>query len=179
VIGSRVIRALEAPLVVRDEFRPLDAIVVLGAPLGPRDQLTPALAERATAAAALYHAGGAPLVIASGGITQGASRAEADAIADEIRRLGAPPDRVVVERASRCTLENARFTAALLPAGAAVWIVTQPFHGRRAKRLFRRAGLDAHVWHIDDSIEYRDRRRALRWVVREYASWAAMFARRQ
>ena len=51
-------------------------------------------------------------------------------------------------------------------------VVTQPFHGRRGAWLFRRAGFDAHVWHIDDSVEYRDRRRALRWLVREYAAWA-------
>lgn len=53
-------RALEAPLVVREPFRALDAIVVHGAPLGPADALTPVLAERA--AAALWRAGGAPFV---------------------------------------------------------------------------------------------------------------------
>lgn len=181
---DRFIRALEAPLVVREPFRALDAIVVLGAPLGPRDALTPPLAERARAAAALFHAGGAPIVIASGGITHGASRAEAEAIADEMRAEGVPDDRVLVERESRTTAENARYTQALLASrsqtsSASVWLVTQPFHGRRAQRLFRRTGLDAHVWHIENSLEYRDRKRALRWVVREYIAWAAMYARRQ
>ena len=45
------------------------------------------------------------------------------------------------------------------------------------RRLIERAGFEAHVWHIDNSLEYRDRRRALRWVLREYAAWAAMLAR--
>ena len=181
LIADRIIRALEAPLVVREPFQPLDAIVVLGAPLGPRDALTPPLAERAHAAASLYHAGGAPLIIASGGTTHGASRAEADAIADEIRRANVPDSAILVERASQTTAENARFTADLLARRAMrrVWLVTQPFHGRRAQRLFRRAGFDAHVWHIDNSLEYADRHRALRWVVREYIAWAAMYARRQ
>lgn len=179
---EQVIRALEAPLVVRDPFRPLDAIVVLGAPLGPDGRATPPLAERAHAAAALFHAGGAPLVVASGGITHGAPRAEADAIADELRDHGVPGDRISIERASLTTAENARRTAALLAREGRsdplrVWIVTQPFHGRRAKRLFRGAGFVAHVWHIESSLEYRDRRRALRWVVREYAAWAALLAR--
>jgi hypothetical protein len=34
------------------------------------------------------------------------------------------------------------------------------------------------VWHIDDSIEYRDRKRALRWVIREYAAWGRELLRR-
>lgn len=178
---DRILRGLEAPLVVREAFTPLDAIVVLGAPLGPGDRLTPPLAERARAAASLYHRGGAPLVVASGGITHGAARAEADAIADELSSCGVPVEHIRVERASRTTAENARFTAALFAASPAlprVWLVTQPFHGRRARRLFRGAGFDAHVWHIDNSLEYLERARALRWVAREYAAWLALLARR-
>lgn len=92
-----------------------------------------------------------------------------------------PDSAILVERASQTTAENARFTADLLARRAMrrVWLVTQPFHGRRAQRLFRRAGFEAHVWHIDNSLEYADRHRALRWVVREYIAWAAMYARRQ
>jgi uncharacterized SAM-binding protein YcdF (DUF218 family) len=59
----------------------------------------------------------------------------------------------------------------------AIWLVTQPFHGRRAARLFRSAGFEPHVWHIADSLEYRDRSRAARWVMREYAAWAALLLR--
>lgn len=172
-----VARALEAPLVVREPLRALDAIVVLGAPLGPGDRLTPVLAERAAAAAALWRAGGAPRIIATGGPTHGARRAEADALADALRDAGVPD--VLVERASTTTEENARLTRALVaPLGVrSVWLVTQPFHGRRAARLFRRAGFDPHVWHIDDSLEYRDRRRAVAWLVREYAAWGVLAAR--
>jgi uncharacterized SAM-binding protein YcdF (DUF218 family) len=59
-----------------------------------------------------------------------------------------------------------------------VWLVTQPFHARRALRLFRAAGLDARAWHIADSVQYRDRGRAVRWLVREYAAWAKLLLRR-
>lgn len=169
-----IVELLERPLVVRGEaLRPLDAIVVLGAPLRG-DRLTPPLRERVEAAAALYHAGGAPRVVASGGVTRGAGRSEAAAIAEGLRERGVPD--VVVEDRSQTTAENARFTAQAITERR-VWLVTQPFHGRRAARLFRRAGFDAHVWHIDDSIEYRDRRRAARWVLREYAAWLAMLVR--
>jgi uncharacterized SAM-binding protein YcdF (DUF218 family) len=169
-----IARLLEAP---RHPLEPLDAIVVLGAPLRPSGRLSPILEERVAAAAALYHAGGARLVVATGGITEGAPRAEADAIAEGLAAAGIPD--VLVERDARTTAENARFTARLLaPLGArTVWIVTQPFHGRRAALLFRRAGLSPCVWHIADSVQYRDRRRAMRWVAREYASWALLAAR--
>lgn len=168
---------LERPLVIREPFQPLDAIVVLGATLGPGGALSPVLVERVAAAAALWRAGGGRLVVATGGVTRGGSRAEADAMADALRALGV--SEVIVERGSRSTLDNARLTKPLLDARGvrSLWIVTQPFHGRRGARLFRRAGFDAHVWHIDDSVEYRDRRRAVRWLVREYAAWARLLLR--
>jgi uncharacterized SAM-binding protein YcdF (DUF218 family) len=167
-------RLLEAP---RHPFERLDAIVILGAPLRRSGRLSPILAERVAAAAALYHAGAARLVVATGGITEGAPRAEADAIAEALSAAGVPD--VLVEREARSTAENAAFTARLLaPLGVrTVWIVTQPFHGRRAALLFRRAGLEPRVWHIADSMQYRDRRRAMRWVAREYASWALLAAK--
>lgn len=174
-----VARVLEAPLRVAHAFEPLDAIVVLGAALRPSGALSRILEERIAAAAALYHAGGAPLVIASGGTTNGAPRAEAEAIAEGLREAGVPD--VIAETRSRTTAENARYTAALLAARGAqtVWLVTQPFHGRRAAHLFRRAGLTARVWHIADSLQYRNRRRAVRWLVREYAAWGKLLLTRR
>ncbi len=144
----------------------------------PGDRLTAVLEERVGAAAALWRAGGAPRVIASGGITGRATRAEAEIMGEALRAHGVPDDALVVERASRTTIENARETAALLAGHERrVWLVTQPFHGRRAARVFRAEGLEPHVWHIADSLQYRDRVRAVRWLVREYAAWAKELAR--
>ena len=174
-----VARVLEAPLAIRDAIiESRDAIVVLGAPIAPDGALTEVLAERVAAAAALYHAGGAPLVVASGGVTHGAPRAEAEALAEGLRAAGVAE--VLVEARSLTTAENARFTAALLADRGVrtVWLVTQPFHGRRAALLFRRAGLVPRVWHIADSVQYRDRVRAVRWLVREYAAWTLLVLRR-
>lgn len=175
-------RLLEAPLTVRaprGALPPLDAIVVLGAPLARDGGLSAVLAERVSAAAALWHAGGAPLVIATGGRTQGARRAEAEVMAEALVAAGVPE--VLVEDAAMTTHDNARHVAALLvPRGLArVWVVTQPFHARRAVRLFADAGLAATAWHIDDSLQYRDRRRAVAWLVREYAAWGLLLARRR
>jgi uncharacterized SAM-binding protein YcdF (DUF218 family) len=174
---TRLAALLERPLVIREPMAARDAIVVLGAPLGPGDRLSRAGAERVVAAAALWRAGGGRLVVATGGVTGGGRRAEADAMADALRELGVPE--VIVERRSRTTADNARLTRPLLAAAGArsVWLVTQPFHGRRGAWLFRRAGFDAHVWHIADSIEYRDRGRAIRWLIREYAAWARLWLR--
>lgn len=169
------LRVLEAPLRVSSPLRPREAIVVLGAPLGRGDSLTPPLAERARAAAALYHAGGAPLVIATGGITRGAARAEADVLAEAIRAAGVAD--VLVERASLTTRDNARLTSQLTSARD-VWLVTQPFHTRRAVRVFRQAGFTAHAWRIENSLEDVDRTRAGRWIVREYGAWALHLVRR-
>ncbi len=171
-------RALEAPLRIADPFEPLDAIVVLGAPLRPSGAMSLILEERVAAAAALYHAGGARVMIASGGNTNGAPRAEAEAIAEGLHAAGVPD--VITETRSRTTAENARYTAEILAERGArrVWIVTQPFHGRRAARLFRRAGLEPRVWHIEDSLQYRDRRRAVKWLVREYAAWTKLLVTR-
>jgi uncharacterized SAM-binding protein YcdF (DUF218 family) len=170
----RIARLIERPLEIREPFAVLDAIVVLGAPLEPDGALSPAVRERVIAAAALWRAGGARIVVATGGVTRGRPRAEADAIAEALGELGVPD--VVVERASHTTRENAQLSRQLLEARGvrSVWLVTQPFHGRRSARLFRAAGFDAHVWHIADSLQYRNRRRAFRWVIREYAAWARL-----
>jgi uncharacterized SAM-binding protein YcdF (DUF218 family) len=170
---ERGLRAGDAPPA------PRDAIVVLGAPLRG-DALSPVLAERVAAAVALWRAGAARWVVATGGVTRGAHRAEADAIAEALVAAGVASDRVVVERQSRTTAENFARSATLLAARGAqtAWIVTQPFHARRAEALARRAGLDARAWWIRDSLQYRDRVRAVRWLVREYAAWAWLLAGR-
>jgi uncharacterized SAM-binding protein YcdF (DUF218 family) len=176
VILDLVTGALQRPLRVADPFEKLDAIVVLGSPLTPSGELSTVLAERVDAAAALYHRGGAPLVVATGGKTRGARRSEADAIAEGLVATGVHD--LFVEDEALTTADNARLTAELLlPSARRIWLVTQPFHGRRAALLFRRAGFEPHVWHIESSVQYADRARALKWIVREYGAWAALAVR--
>jgi uncharacterized SAM-binding protein YcdF (DUF218 family) len=172
-------RVLEAPLAQSSttDTEPRDAIVVLGARLGRGDTLTTPLEERVAAAAQLYRDGAAPRIVTTGGVTGTARRSEADVLADALVAAGVSRDAITVERQARTTADNARFTAALL-GRARVWLVTQPFHARRALRLFRAAGFDARAWHIADSVQYRDRGRAVRWFVREYAAWAKLLLRR-
>jgi uncharacterized SAM-binding protein YcdF (DUF218 family) len=171
-----IARLLGAPFAIRDrELHARDAIVVLGARLAD-NQLTDVLVERARIAAELFARGAAPRVIATGGVTGASTRSEADALAEAIGKLGVPCE---IEAMAQTTADNARFIAAMLPCGARCWLVTQPFHARRAERLFRDAGLDARAWHIADSIQYREPRRAMRWIAREYAAWLKLLVRVQ
>jgi uncharacterized SAM-binding protein YcdF (DUF218 family) len=159
----------ELQLAVVPETR--DAIVVLGATLGPDNSLTPILAERVAAAVALFAAGGAPRIVTTGGVTGRATRAEAAVLADALVAAGTPRDTIVIEDRAQTTKDNAFYTARLVRPGARVWLVTQPFHAKRAEHLFRAAGFDPRAWHIAGSLEYRDHRRATRWYLREYAAW--------
>ena len=163
---ERLADLLERPLIVGDDQpTPVDAIVVLGAPLH-RGRLSRIGHERVAGALALWHLGGAPLVCTTG-------RGEAEAMAAALHAGGVPQAAIVVEPTARTTFENAQATAALLaPRGVReVWLVTQPFHARRAMRLFTRAGLTPRAWHLTDSLQYRNRGQAVRWLLREYAAW--------
>jgi uncharacterized SAM-binding protein YcdF (DUF218 family) len=174
-------RLLARPLTVRDREQAADAIVVLGTPLGAANNLTDVAQERVRAGVVLWQRGLAPILCLSGG---GAHRIapdrprEADVMAEHAATLGVPPSALRIERESLSTADNARLSAALLAADGCrrVWVVTQPFHTRRSRFWFRRVGLDALAWHDDDSIEFRDPRRALFWIAREYVAWLRMAA---
>lgn len=164
------------PLEVRDAPRRVDALVVLGSPTRDDGSLSEVGEERVRLAVTLWRRGVAPLVVFTGA---GAAHtpAEAPAMAARARALGLPDQAIRVEARSRTTRENARLSAELLAGEGAreVWLVTQPFHLRRARSLFRRAGLRAYAAPDPDSIQYRRPTWALRWIAREYA---ALFAER-
>jgi uncharacterized SAM-binding protein YcdF (DUF218 family) len=174
-------RILGWPLAVRDRASVADAIVVLGAPVRAGGQLSGVGEERVQTGVELWRRGFAPVLCISGGgpgrIVPDHPR-EADAMAARARELGVPDSAIRVERESLSTAENARHTASLLAAEGwrSVWLVTQPFHTRRARAWFRRAGLHARAWYPDDSIQYRLPRHGLLWVAKEYGAWLRMWA---
>jgi uncharacterized SAM-binding protein YcdF (DUF218 family) len=179
--------ALARPLGVGEAARSpraaaAEAIIVLGAPLDGDGRLTDIGQERVNAAAELFRRGGGPRIVVSGGVTRGARRSEAAAMAEALAALGVPIAAVVVEARALTTADNARHSAALLRsrAGAhvrpSVWLVTQPFHERRARWWFRRVGFEPWIWHIEESLQYRDSARALRWSLREYLAWSKALA---
>lgn len=176
-------RALGWPLASVDDARATaDAIVILGAPMYSNGTLSPQAEERVRVGVDLFRAGLAEVICVVGGHCpepHDDSLAEAEGMARLVRALGVPESAIRVDRLSDSTVTNAaRAAAILLPEGRSrVWLVTQPFHLRRARFHFRRAGFEALGWHIASSIQYRRPDLALRWIGREYAAWALALAR--
>ena len=125
------------------EYPAADVIVVLGggvqAPEG--SCIYPDMnsaADRVWHAARLYHAGKAPMVVASG-------LNEVQAAAVLLHDLGVPENAIRIENESRTTRANAQNTAVLLKQLGAqrVLLVTSAWHMRRAMECFRQAGIKA------------------------------------
>ena len=128
------------------------AIVVLGGSVGaPRPpRVHPDLqdaSDRVWHAARLYHAGKAPLIIASGGALPWRDRqySEASVIQTLLESWGVPPDSVLLESGSANTYQNATNTATLIGKKGIdrVLLVTSALHMRRALATFREAGIRA------------------------------------
>ncbi|MEA3276164.1 MAG: YdcF family protein [Pseudomonadota bacterium] len=135
-----------------EDYPAADAIVVLGGmvsgPAAPRVDLQVSEAvDRLLHAAALFEAGKAPVVIASGGgiAWLGAVEPEAVSMKALLLRLGVPDEAVVMETQSRNTAENALYAAEILREReiGKVLLVTSALHMPRAMKLFRAQGIDA------------------------------------
>jgi uncharacterized SAM-binding protein YcdF (DUF218 family) len=171
-LAELLVRFLSRPLETRDSFARADAIVVLGSPLRRDGTLTPVLEERVRAGVELWRRGGAPVVCFTGGKNRWAmhDETEADAMAAHAQELGLPLEAILVEREARYTMENAIKSAALLAGRRDLWLVTTPFHLRRARLWFRRLGFTTRGLYMEDSVQFARPGRALRWVTKEYLS---------
>ena len=128
-----------------------DAVVLLGGGIGPiqGNMIYPDLkgsTDRIWHAARLYHAGKAPLIIASSGNVWGRRKqqSKADAMRMLLSALGVPDDAILIEGSSRNTRQNAVFTEKLAADRgiSQVLLVTSYWHLRRAEAAFKRVGLD-------------------------------------
>jgi uncharacterized SAM-binding protein YcdF (DUF218 family) len=83
---------------------------------------------------------------------------EADYSAPILESLGIPKDRLILERDSRNTWENAIFTKQLVsPKPGERWLlVTSAFHMPRAMGIFRKAGFDVEAYPVDWRMGERD-----------------------
>ena len=84
---------------------------------------------------------------------------ESDFAPGLMARLGVPPERIVFERESRNTYENALFAKRLAePRPGEVWLlVTSAFHMPRAVGVFRRAGWEVVPYPVDYMSQRADR----------------------
>jgi len=128
----------------KDEERPADAIVVMGAAQYD-GRPSPIFAARLDHAVALFLAGKAPRLVLTGGKAAGDRTTEAAVGRAFAIEHGVPPEAILVEDRSRTTLESVRAVAALLKANgasSALFVSDRP-HMLRVLRMAADAGITA------------------------------------
>jgi uncharacterized SAM-binding protein YcdF (DUF218 family) len=126
----------------RDEARPAQAIVVLGA-AQYRGRPSPVLRARLDHAVGLYARGLAPRVVLTGGIAEGDTASEAAVSRLYALEAGVPDSALLLENEGRTTAQSLARVARLLHARRldTVIVVSDPFHVRRAAMVAAREGL--------------------------------------
>jgi uncharacterized SAM-binding protein YcdF (DUF218 family) len=154
-----------------------DAIVVLGhRPALDERGLEPETLARVTKGVALFRDQAAPLLVLTGGKT-GAYESEAAVMGAFAERQGVPRSALRLEGASQSTIENARFTVAMLSAELGrtprLLLVTSDYHVKRAEALFRCTGADVRSQGValDALSRWQRFKRRSREVVARTAQW--------
>lgn len=151
----------------RDEARPVDAIVVLGA-AQYAGRPSPVLKARLDHAIALWRRGLAPRLVLTGGRGPGDTVTEAEVGRRYAERNGVPDSALLVETDGRTTRQSLQAVAVLLPpTRRSVLLVSDPFHMLRLSILARRLGLEPHTSPTRTSPISRSRSRQWRYVVGE------------
>lgn len=143
----------------RDERRPVDAIVVLGA-AQYNGKPSPVLRARLDHALSLFREGLAPTVVVTGGIGPGDRVSEATVGRSYMVTQGVPDTAVVVRPEGRSTRESIRSVAdwAREHGVKRVLLVSDPFHMLRLRIIARQAGLEALTSPTNTSPISRNRR---------------------
>jgi uncharacterized SAM-binding protein YcdF (DUF218 family) len=158
-VGSWLLATLETRFPANQAIAfPITGVIILGGAVSDRvsaDGYHPQpneAADRLFVTAELEHRFPSAEVVVSGGpIDRRTGRSEADAVAHYLETLGVPAGRIVLERRSKDTFENAQFSADLVhPRPGQRWLlVTSAFHMPRAIASFRRAGFWAQAAPAD------------------------------
>jgi uncharacterized SAM-binding protein YcdF (DUF218 family) len=159
-LGNLLLYPLESRFPQWDASRGApDGIIVLGGPIDAdisvahQVPVIRSAADRIVAAAALARKYPDVRVIFTGGSPNLISNdaREADYAAMVFASLGIDRSRLIIERASRNTLENAEFSKALAaPKPGERWLlVTSAFHMPRSVGLFRKAGFPVAPYPVD------------------------------
>jgi uncharacterized SAM-binding protein YcdF (DUF218 family) len=150
---------------------PADAVVVLGAGVGPDGVLSDPSLRRLVGGLVLLHRGLAPRLILMGPGAPGGP-VEARVRAELASDLGVPSSAIVVEAGGLTTRQEAALASERLRAlgGRRVLLVTGAHHMPRARLLFERAGLEvvpAPVVETSPEAERPDARLALARLLAE------------
>ncbi|MFL5575888.1 MAG: YdcF family protein [Gemmatimonadaceae bacterium] len=129
----------------RDEARPAEAIVVLGAAqyVG---RPSPVLRARIDHAIGLWQRGFAPRIVFTGGAGDGDTTSEAAVSRTYALKHGVPDSAILLESHGRTTRESMRAVAALMRERGlrSVILVSDPFHMRRLAVLARLNDLEPY-----------------------------------
>ena len=128
----------------RDEARPSQAIIVLGA-AEYDGRPSPVLAARLDHAIQLYRAGIAPVIVVTGGRQPGDRFTEAGASADYLHKHGIPDAAILRETTGRTSWESLEAAARFLDQRhmRRVVLVSDPYHSERIEAIAHEVGLNA------------------------------------
>lgn len=127
---------------LRDETRPADAIVVLGA-AQYQGKPSPVLRARLDHAIALYRDSVASTLILTGGVGVGDTTSEAEVGRRYAIKAGVPHGRIIVERAGISTEQSMRTVGRLMQRRglSSAVMVSDPFHMLRLRIMAGRYGI--------------------------------------
>ena len=130
----------------RDQARPADAIVVLGA-AQYEGRPSPVLRARLDHALLLWRRGLAPTVIVTGGTGVGDTTSEAAVGRRYMMQRGVPDSAIVVEDRGLTTSQSLHAVSELMRErpGRSLILVSDPFHMLRLALLARRLGLTPYT----------------------------------
>ena len=160
----------------RDEQRPADAIVVMGAAQYD-GRPSPVFEARLEHAVELYRAGVAPRLIVTGGKQEGDRTTEAASARAYAIGHGVPRDAILVEDRSRTTLESIRGVRGLLRdhgLADAVFVSDRP-HMLRVLRMAADEGITAYGSPTTTSPIEGDTAKGLDAVLHELGALAQYF----
>ena len=160
----------------RDEQRPADAIVVMGAAQYD-GRPSPVFAARLEHAVELYRSGVAPRLIVTGGKQEGDRTTEAASARAYAIAHGVPRDAILVEDKSRTTLESIRGVRGLLRdqgLADAVFVSDRP-HMLRVLRMAADEGITAYGSPTATSPIEGDTAKGLDAVLHELGALAQYF----
>lgn len=173
VVAALVLGLLIERQARRDEARPSDAIVVLGAAQWD-GKPSPVLQARLDHAVDLYRAGYAPEIIVTGGVGVGDQYSEGDVARQYLLKQGVPASAVLTERHGQDSYESMVGAAALMQRNG--WhralLVSDGFHLYRVKRMAIDLGLDAATSPTKTSPIRPGSAEEHRYILREIASLA-------
>jgi uncharacterized SAM-binding protein YcdF (DUF218 family) len=160
-LGNLLLYPLEARFPPWDDARGApDGIIVLGGSIEPDLSAARGTAvfagsvDRIIAAAALAHRYPQARIVFSGGsanLVADDTAKEADTARAVFERLGIAKGRLLMERQSRNTLENAEFSKAMVaPKPGERWLlVTSAYHMPRSVGAFRKVGFAVEPYPVD------------------------------